>query len=256
MLYIRTAIVILAVGGADAFALAPCASPRHHMSRATALMRAPVTPSPPAGFVWADIDKDDTVVGGIVAETSPSTAETSPATAETGPATPESSSQSSDARPKAAAPKPKAEAKAKPMKRELWREGIFAPGVLAAKAVLGEQQLKELRASVIGKHSKVIADFVDTSESKFGQLVLRRMFEYADKDGNGTLDREEVKAALLDLGFDFVDDKTVGTMMNKFDADKNEVIDFEEFVLNTPRTLRTNLVKLAKKNGHDLGFLV
>ena len=34
-----------------------------------------------------------------------------------------------------------------------------------------------------------------------------------------------------------------------------EVIDFEEFVKECPKTLRTNLVKLAKENGHDLGFL-
>ena len=31
---------------------------------------------------------------------------------------------------------------------------------------------------------------------------------------------------------------------------------FEEFVKETPKTLRTSLVKLAKQNGHDLGFLV
>ena len=34
-----------------------------------------------------------------------------------------------------------------------------------------------------------------------------------------------------------------------------DVIDFEEFVKETPKTLRTSLVKLAKSNGHDLGFL-
>ena len=33
------------------------------------------------------------------------------------------------------------------------------------------------------------------------------------------------------------------------------MIDFEEFVKETPKTLRTSLVKLAKQNGHDLGFL-
>merc|ERR1719453_2864981 len=130
-------------------------------------------------------------------------------------------------------PQPKAEPK--PEKREAWREGLFAPLVLGAKAVMGEQELKELRASVIAKHSKVIANFVDTSESKFGQLVLRRMFEYADKDGNGTLDKEEVRAALLDLGFDFMDQKQVDTIMKKADSDKNEVIDFEEFCTSTPK---------------------
>lgn len=135
-------------------------------------------------------------------------------------------------------------------------QGIFAPLVLGAKRVMGEQELKELRAAVITKHSKVIAEFVDTSESPFGQLVLRRMFEFADKDGNGSLDKEEVRSALNDLGFDFLNAKQVDQIVKRADADQNEVIDFEEFVKETPKVLRTNLVKLAKKNGHDLGFLV
>jgi hypothetical protein len=134
-------------------------------------------------------------------------------------------------------------------------QGLFAPAVLAAKKVMGEQELKELRANVIGKHSKVIADFVDTSESAFGQIVLKRMFEYADKDSDGQLTKEEVRDALNDLGFNFLDDKNIDKIMNKADKDKNEVIDFEEFVLETPKALRMNLVKLAKNNGHDLGFL-
>merc|ERR1711998_398487 len=143
-----------------------------------------------------------------------------------------------------------------PTKKVVSSQGIFAPLVLGAKRVMGEQELKELRASIIAKHSKVIAEFVDTSESQFGQLVLRRMFEYADKDGNGTLDKDEVKAALHDLGFDFVDQKQLDSIMKKADKDMNEVVDFEEFVKETPKVLRVNLVKLAKQNGHDLGFLV
>jgi hypothetical protein len=154
----------------------------------------------------------------------------------------------------AEAPKPKP--KPKEPKRAAWREGIFAPAVLATKKVLGEQELKEFRASVIAKHSKVIGKFVDTSESKFGQLVLKRMFEYADKDGNGTLDAEEVRSALKDLGFDFLNEKQVEKLLKDADKDQNDVIDFEEFVKATPKALRINLVKLAKQNGHDLGFLV
>merc|ERR1711885_116942 len=108
----------------------------------------------------------------------------------------------------------------KPKKNVPTNRGIFAPAVDVAKQVMGEQELKEFRASVITKHSKVIAQFVDTSDSKFGQLVLRRMFEYADKDGNGTLDKQ------------------VAGILKKADADKNEVIDFEEFVKETPKVLR------------------
>ena len=70
-----------------------------------------------------------------------------------------------------------------------------------------------------------------------------------------TLDKDEVRAALRDLGFDFLKDKQIGQIVDRADADNNEVIDFEEFVKETPKTLRRKLVKLAKQNGHDLGFL-
>ena len=53
-----------------------------------------------------------------------------------------------------------------------------------------------------------------------------------------------------------MDDKQVDGIMNRADVDDNAVIDFEEFVKDAPKTLRTQLVKLAKKNGNDLGFLV
>lgn len=252
MLYAtRTAIAVLALGRADGFALGPYAAPTVACRASNLRASLSITPPPPAGFVWADEEMD-------IAPTSSGesvSAETTPASSSNAASEGSNAAfEGSNAAPEAVVPQ--VVEKPKPKKTEAWKQGIFAPGVLAAKALLGEQELKELRASVITKHSKVIADFVDTSESKFGQLVLRRMFEYADKDGNGTLDREEVKAALLDLGFDFLDSKQVSTLMKKADSDKNEVIDFEEFVASTPKALRTNLVKLAKKNGHDLGFLV
>lgn len=204
--------------------VSPAALPRAHIRRSTKMMAA----------------ADEDVLGAAISELG--AVESSAADA-----------VGSQAAATAVADKPKKE---KPKNTEAWKEGIFAPGVLAAKAVMGEQELKELRAAVIKKHSKVIADFIDTSESEFGQIVLKRMFEYADKDGSQTLDREEVKSALQDLGFDFMDDKQVDTLMKKADTDKNDVIDFEEFVTSTPKALRVNLVKLAKQNGHDLGFLV
>ena len=44
--------------------------------------------------------------------------------------------------------------------------------------------------------------------------------------------------------------------MTRADSDENDTIDFEEFVSEVPKLLRINLVKLAKANGNDLGFLV
>lgn len=140
-------------------------------------------------------------------------------------------------------------------KRKPAQQGIFAPLVGGAKAVMGEKELNSLRGEVIKEHSKVISAFVDTSESQFGQIVLKQMFEAADKDGNGTLDREEIRDALHALGFRFIQDKQIDKIFERGDVDDNQVIDFEEFVTEAPKTLRSSLVKLAKQNGHDLGFL-
>jgi len=134
-------------------------------------------------------------------------------------------------------------------------QGIFAPVVKGTKRVMGDKELNKLRAQVIAEHTKVITAFVDTSDSQFGQIALRRMFDAADKDGNGTLDREEVRDALHALGFDFIENKQLDKIFERGDLDGNEVIDFEEFVQETPKTLRMSLVKMAKRNGHDLGFL-
>lgn len=127
-----------------------------------------------------------------------------------------------------AAPAPAAKGVVKPAKRTSSSTGLFAPLVKGTKSVMGEKELNKLRGEVIAKHSSVISAFVDTSESKFGQLVLKRMFEAADKDGNGTLDKEEVRDALEALGFDFLGDKQVSGILARADGDDNEVIDFEE----------------------------
>lgn len=134
-------------------------------------------------------------------------------------------------------------------------QGVFAPLVVSAKSIAGEKEINKLRGQVIAEHTKVISALVDTSESPFGQIVLKQMFEAADKDGNGTLDKEEVREALHALGFTFVEDKQLAQVFKRGDLNGDEVIDFEEFVKETPKTLRTSLIKLAKQNGHDLGFL-
>mmetsp|Transcript_27536 Transcript_27536/g.80950 ORF Transcript_27536/g.80950 Transcript_27536/m.80950 type:complete len:185 (+) Transcript_27536:59-613(+) len=135
------------------------------------------------------------------------------------------------------------------------KDGIFTPVVQAAKGVMGKDELNKLRAKVIGEHSKVISQFVETSESKFGRIALKSLFEAADKDGDGNLDKDEVKAALIALGFKHLQDSQVDSIFARADQDENGYIDFEEFVKETPKTPRTNLIKLAKTNGNDLGFL-
>ena len=76
------------------------------------------------------------------------------------------------------APTNKAAPSAAPEKT-IVQEGIFAPAVKLTAQAMGRKELNAFRASVIAKHTKVISAFVDTSESKFGQIALKSMFEAA-----------------------------------------------------------------------------
>jgi hypothetical protein len=62
---------------------------------------------------------------------------------------------------------------APPEKAKIVQEGIFAPAVKLAVKQMGRKELNAFRASVIAEHTKVISAFVDTSESKFGQIALK-----------------------------------------------------------------------------------
>ena len=136
------------------------------------------------------------------------------------------------------------------------KEGVFSPIVVAAGTILGEESLNKIRGKVIAIHSDLIKSFVDTADSSFGQSVLKQLFNLVDTDNSGYLDKEEVTVALNMLGFKWLKDKHVDKIFERADANGDEEISLDEFMIEAPKTLRTNLVKLAKKNGGDMGLLV
>jgi hypothetical protein len=152
--------------------------------------------------------------------------------------------------PEADKPKP-----APKSKRPAHKEGPLSPFVVLAKKVIGDAELNKLRGKVIGLHSDVIGSFVETANSPFGEQVLKTMFQLADQNKNGKIEEVELSASLHALGFELAD-KQIKGIFERADLDANGEIDFEEFRKEAPKTLRTNLVKLAKRNGGDLGFLV
>lgn len=150
---------------------------------------------------------------------------------------------------KKAAPKKKAAAAPK------HKEGVLTPAVHVARAVMGDETLNKVRGKAISLHSDVIAAFVDSSDSEFGNKVLKALFKVADKNGDGLIQEDELKQVFQALHFSWLQDKQVKGILNRADSDENGVIDMEEWLKEAPKTLRTNLIKLAKTNGGELGLL-
>ena len=84
---------------------------------------------------------------------------------------------------------------------------------------------------------------------------MKSLFSMADKDKNGTIEESELALAFQFLGFDWLKEKQVRSILQRADKDQNGVLDMEEWLSEAPKTLRTNLIKLAKKNGGELGLL-
>ncbi|EJK70821.1 hypothetical protein THAOC_07791, partial [Thalassiosira oceanica] len=75
-------------------------------------------------------------------------------------------------------------------------------------------------------------------------------------DNSGYLDKEEVATALSYLGFSWLGPKQVDKIFARADENGDNEISIDEFMVEAPKTLKVNLIKLAKKNGNDLGMLV
>eukprot|EP00538_Stauroneis_constricta_P005041 CAMPEP_0119549146 /NCGR_PEP_ID=MMETSP1352-20130426/2912_1 /TAXON_ID=265584 /ORGANISM="Stauroneis constricta, Strain CCMP1120" /LENGTH=234 /DNA_ID=CAMNT_0007594623 /DNA_START=127 /DNA_END=831 /DNA_ORIENTATION=- len=134
------------------------------------------------------------------------------------------------------------------------KDGVFAPVVRLAKGVAGEETINQLRGKVIGLHSKAIANFVETYDTPTGQAALKFLFQLADVDKSGAIDEEELAAGLRKLGFE-LSEKQIQGIFSRADTNKDGSICWEEFKAEAPKTLKTNLTKLAKRNGNDMGLL-
>ena len=89
------------------------------------------------------------------------------------------------------------------------KDGPFSPIVKLTSRIVGKERFLPFRARVIQEHTKVIQAFVETSDSPLGCIALKKLFELADVDQSGAVDREELKAALLKLGFSHLSEKQV-----------------------------------------------
>ena len=59
---------------------------------------------------------------------------------------------------------------------------------------------------------------------------MRSCFVEFDADGNGTISRSELDAAMRSMGKSFTEDE-IKKMMALMDENKNDCVDYEEFIL-------------------------
>jgi EF-hand domain pair len=74
----------------------------------------------------------------------------------------------------------------------------------------------------------------DSSALKRLKSLLKPFYDKYDVNGNGTLDIDELHAVFKDLNED-VRQKDLVHLFEQFDTDKDQLIDFEEFVLGVAK---------------------
>ena len=68
-------------------------------------------------------------------------------------------------------------------------------------------------------------------EDLFTTSNILKLFKLLDKDGNGTIDRSELKALFEDQGMENINGKGIEEIIKICDKDNSGTIDFEEFKL-------------------------
>ncbi|EGR28444.1 variant sh3 domain protein [Ichthyophthirius multifiliis] len=66
-----------------------------------------------------------------------------------------------------------------------------------------------------------------TSEQEI--IQIKEAFDFFDKDGSGSIQIDELKAAMLSLGFQ-INEKRLEEIMNALDKDNTKSLEFEEFL--------------------------
>lgn len=106
------------------------------------------------------------------------------------------------------------------------------------KAALADEstflELKDLRALMdsidVDKNGRInYTEFLASSLAKedlFKTSNILKLFKLLDKDGNGEIDREELKALFSDSNVDQINGKSIEDIIKQCDKDKSGTISF------------------------------
>ena len=108
----------------------------------------------------------------------------------------------------------------------------------AAKIPFERQELEkfvgEHKIKYQGRREAKYLDFPQTEQLAFecvqarADRKLRALFAQFDKDGSGTIEPDELKDVLKEMGLP-ISDETIDTLMEQADADRSGTIEYDEF---------------------------
>ncbi len=113
-------------------------------------------------------------------------------------------------------------------------------GVMQALGLLPTKEEVEILLASVDTDGNGVIDFAEFVDVMKGYLwtsekaptageELKEAFKVFDQDGDGFISKEELKAALLNLG-EQLDDEEVDAMFKAADTDGNGQIDLQEFI--------------------------
>lgn len=93
------------------------------------------------------------------------------------------------------------------------------------------KELKALMDSIdVDKNGRInYTEFLASSLAKedlFTSNNILKLFKLLDKDGNGSIDREELKALFADQNVEQLNGKSIDEIIKACDKDHNGIIDF------------------------------
>lgn len=97
-----------------------------------------------------------------------------------------------------------------------------------------------------GGSGLMLEDDEDGADAPLEREMVEAAFHRLDLDGSGTLDRKEVKEALVNMLPDDLDEHEVDTMFRRMDVDRSGDVDMKEFV----DAMMTILQEPAKSEAH------
>ena len=110
--------------------------------------------------------------------------------------------------------------------------------------------------AILNVHNKYLIPFKYQKEISAAQCTdIVSTFEQFDTNHDGTIDKNELKTALINMGYRDISDDQINQLMTSIDTNQDGVVQWEEFCDLMYRLIKStdeqNLVKVINKTFGD-----